>query len=639
MQIFKFSLFVILQVFSQNIWAHSQEKASLKPTVADLEENNYDVQYVKIDLTATNLSTSIHGSSTTKAKVVTTSLSNYVFELSNQLTIDSAIINGLNLPVQTINNFVRKITLPNALPSQSVFQATIYYHGAPTGGSGFFTNGILNGTAGTPSQNITHTVSAAFHSRDWFPCKQSLTDKIDSADIWITVAPGLKAASNGLLKNVVSVNGQLRYEWKTKYPIDYYLLSFVVGDYQEYNYMMHFSNNDSMLVSNYIFPDFATLANSQPQLDSVQHIINYFSDLFGQYPFHNEKTGVILVPLSGGMENQTLVSVGNLEPTLVAHELSHQWWGDHVTCGTIADMWLNEGFATYCEHLYLEHFRSSSIAAAFRSTMFNQTMTAAAGSVYVSDTTDEARIYSGRLTYYKGASVAHMLRYLINNDVQFFQLLKNYQQQFSFGNATTNDLLQLANQISGQSLDTFFNQWVYQEGYPIYSAKWYQTNNQVYLKITQITSKPSSVATFKLPLEIKLKSNSGDTTIKIYNDSPTQYVNLSWMNPMTGLEFDPNNHVVNKQGLITQDPSLSINSNELNSITIAPNPSSGIWTISQLKQPIQLSVYNSFGQLLYQKNAESNMEIIELTSIPSGFYWLSVVDKNGHSKCLSLIKN
>lgn len=639
MQFLRFSLLIILQVLTQNIWAHSHEKASFKLTVADLNENKYDVQYVKIDLTATNLSTSIQGSSTTKAKVIANSLSEYVFELSNQLTIDSAVFNGVNLPVQTINNFVRKIILPNALPAQSAFQVTIYYHGAPTGGSGFFTNGILNGTAGNPPQNITHTVSAAYHSRDWFPCKQSLTDKIDSVDIWITVDSGLKAASNGLLKNIVPLNGQLRYEWQSRYPIDYYLVSFVVGDYQEYNYMMHFNNNDSMLVNNYIFPDSITLANSQTQLDSVQHIINYFSELFGQYPFHNEKTGVILVPLSGGMENQTLVSVGNLEPTLVAHELSHQWWGDHVTCGTIADMWLNEGFATYCEHLYLEHFRSNTVATAFRNTMFNQTMTGAAGSVYVSDTTDEARIYSGRLTYYKGASVAHMLRYLINDDVTFFQLLKNYQQQFSFGNATTNDLLQLANQISGQSLDTFFNQWIFQEGYPIYSAKWYQTNNQVYLKITQITSKPSSVATFKLPIEIKLKSNLGDTIIKINNESPTQLVNLNWANPMTGLEFDPNNHIVNKQGLITQDPTLSISTFQNEFFEISPNPSNGIWSIGQLSPSTHLKVINNLGQILFDKNTESFNEIIDLTSNPSGLYWLSIVEKNGKSTCLPLIKN
>lgn len=639
MQFLKFSLLFVLLASTKLTWAYSHEKASMKPTVADLDENKYDVKYVKIDLTATNLTTSIQGSSTTIAKVVATSLSDYVFELSNQLIIDSAIINGLNLPVQTINNFVRKIALPNSLPAQSTFQVTVYYHGVPTGGSGFFTNGILNGTAGNPPQNITHTVSAAYHSRDWFPCKQSLTDKIDSADIWITVAPGLKAASNGLLKNVSSVNGQIRYEWKTKYPIDYYLLSFVVGDYQEYNYTMHFSNNDSMLVNNYVFPDSITLANSQAQLDSVQHIINYFSELFGQYPFHKEKTGVILVPLSGGMENQTLVSVGNLEPTLVAHELSHQWWGDHVTCGTIADMWLNEGFATYCEHLYLEHFRSNTITASFRNTMFNQTMTGAAGSVYVSDTTDEARIYSGRLTYYKGASVAHMLRYLIYNDTVFFQLLKNYQQQFSFGNATTNDLLNLANQISGQSLDTFFNQWIYQEGYPIYSAKWYQTNNQVYLKITQITSKPTSVPTFKLPLEIKLKSSLGDTIIKVINETPTQYVNLNWTKPMTGLEFDPNNNIVNKQGLISQDPSLSISATEINPIEIVPNPSNGIWTISQLNSSTHLKVVNNLGQILFEKDTDSPTEIIDLSAISSGLYWLSIVEKNGHCICLPLLKN
>src|SRR5690606_25193285 len=97
---------------------------------------------------------------------------------------------------------------------------------------------------------------------------------------------------------------------------------------------------------------------------------------------------------------------------------------------------------------------------------------ASGGSVYVDDTTQEGRIYSGRLTYAKGAAVAHMLRYMINNDALFFQLLKNYHQQYKYQTATTEDLKNLAEQISGLDLDTFFHQWVYEEGFPVYSGKW-----------------------------------------------------------------------------------------------------------------------------------------------------------------------
>jgi aminopeptidase N len=625
-------LFIYLMVSLSSFAERRTEgrHAKARVTVATPEEDYYDVEYVKMEIEATNLSTAITGHVTTRAKVAAASMGEYYFELSNQLIIDSAKINGGILPVTQVNTWVNKISLPFFLAQNAVFTAEVFYHGAPTGGTGFFTNGILHQTDASLPVQVTHTVSAAVHSRDWWPCKQSLTDKIDSADIWVTVPAGLKVAGNGLLKNVTPVSGTTnRYEWSSRYPADYYLLSFSVAPYNEYNYFVQFpAGNDSMLVQNFIYNDPSILQQHQDELDTIGLIINHFSSLFGKYPFANEKFGICQTPLGGGMENQTMVSLGSLHTTLIAHELAHQWWGDNVTCGSLKDMWLNEGFATYCEQLYVEQFWGQAAAQSYRTGVFNQVMYGASGTVEVSDTTNELRIYDGRLTYQKGAAVAHMLRYLINDDSSYFQVLKYYQQQYAYKTAVTTDLKTLAEQTTNVDLDTFFNQWVYKEGFPTYTAKWYQNGNQVLLKLVQTTSMPSSVSVFKLPIQIKLTSAQGDTIIKIDNYQATQFYIIDWSKTMTGLVLDPNNHIVNKT-LPTQHDAglLDIEAVTLRDIEIYPNPSSNGWVIKNVPANSELVMIDMQGREIYKSIALTDPVSIPSAHLAAGSYLLTIRNK------------
>jgi aminopeptidase N len=602
-----------------------------KTTVAAPEEDDYDISYVKMDIKATNTSTAIEGHVTTVARVVVPAMAEYYFELSDQLTIDSAKINGQLLPVTTLTSFVKKIGLPTPQSQNSVFTAEVFYHGAPTGGTGFFTNGILNQTELSIPVQVTHTVSAAIHSRDWWPCKQSLTDKIDSADILITVPAGLKVASNGLLAAVTPVAGGLdRFEWASRYPADYYLLSFSVAPYAEYNYFTHFPNTtDSMLVQNYIYNDPSILQQHQDELDSIGLMINYFSEIFGRYPFDKEKFGICQTPLGGGMENQTMVSLGSLTSTLIAHELAHQWWGDNVTCRTLKDMWLNEGWAAYCEQLYVEHFHGAAAAKNYRTPVFNRAISGSGGSVFVNDTTQESSIYSSRLTYDKGAAVAHMLRFVVDDDSLYFQVLRNYQQQYAYRTATTEDLKGLAEQVSGQDLDTFFNQWVYLEGYPIYTARWFQNGSQVLLKLSHTASKPSSVAVFKVPVEVKLQSATGDTVIRIYNDHAVQYYSFNWQNTMTGLGIDPNDHILNKVASIATDPNLVHVAGTMLEVPVEiyPNPSDTYWTVRNLPLRARLTLTDMSGRKLWSAEAKNDSISIPSANLARGTYILSISHK------------
>lgn len=621
--------------------ASKKHKQLMKTTVGSQLENNYDVKYLFFDIALTNTSTAVSGNVLMRA-VTTNTLDTFAFELNSQLTIDSVLVDGIKEPIIISNGSVRKVTLSAIYNSGTSFITQVYYHGQPTSGTGAFFTGGLNYVKLSSGTEMMYSLSDPDFTDDWWPCKQSLTDKIDSVDMWVTVSSNLKAGSNGLLKNITTLPGnKRRFEWKTAYPIDYYLISVAVAEYADYSYYMHFTDgsNDSMLIQNFVYDSAAFMIPARvAALDSTGYIVDHFSKLFGKYPFYKEKYGhCIAEPLGGGMEHQTMTTLAFATTTLIAHELGHQWWGDHVTYSSWRDIWMSEGFATYCEQLFVEKFWGAPVLG-YRTDAFNRAMSQPGGSVYVDDTTNVNRIFSSTLTYSKGAAVAHMLRYIAPNDSLYFETLQQYQQQYAMGNAVTFDLQTIAEQVYGRDLDTFFNQWIYGEGYPTYAAKWYQDGTQVYVQINQTTSKPTSVAAFHMPLELKLKSATGDTIIKIYNDKASATYPMPWFNTMTGLEIDPNNHVLNKTGPITKDASvLKIAQNALDNTSIYPNPAKESWHITNVPAGASMKLADIAGRLIWDTTATGAEIIIPSAQLANGTYILSV-ELNGMSKHHKLMK-
>ena len=143
-------------------------------------------------------------------------------------------------------------------------------------------------------------------------------------------------------------------------------------------------------------------------------MVEEFSDLIGLYPFNREKYGHMQANLGGGMEHQTMSTMGGFSQDLTSHELAHQWFGDKVTCATWSDIWLNEGWASYLEYLYRQTI-SQSTADSWMTSTHNSARGAATGSVYVPAGASVSRIFSSSLTYKKGAAVLHMLRYVMGD--------------------------------------------------------------------------------------------------------------------------------------------------------------------------------------------------------------------------------
>lgn len=616
-------------------------QSAARTTVAHPDEDKYDVKYVKLNLSMTNVATTISGDVTTVARVVVPGMSAYVFEMLPPLVIDSVKIDGV-LSTATATGDAVSVALPSTLTTGDMFTAQVFYHGTPVSGTPSDIYGIS--TLQSPSWNnwVTFTLSEPYSAKDWWPCKQSLTDKIDSVDVWITVDDSLKAGSNGLLQAVTPMGGgRNRYEWKHRYPIDYYLVSASVGRYVDYSYFMHFTGSaDTMLVQNYVYDNPFTLPFFKSVIDSTGILVDYFSSIYGRYPFWKEKYGHCMAPLSGGEEHQTMTTLGFFKGWLVAHELGHQWFGDNVTCGTWRDIAMNEGFASYSEILYYDKFYSHARALGEIVDWQTDVMSQPDGSVYVDDTTSEARIFSRRLTYEKGACAIHTLRSVIDNDTYFYDLLRAWNTVMADSTGTIENFRNLAVSMltaerSGVRFDTLFRQWFYGEGFPIYAVRWNQAGDDVYVSISQTTSAPSSVALFSLPIELRLKSATGDTVVRVLNNEANQNYHFTWSKTMNGLTFDPNQWITDSSS-VSHITTLLGTAPVLDQVTVSPNPATNAWQVRALPGTCSLRLTDVMGKTMWQATASGTVAI-PAEGLAPGIYLLRIANSESE-RVLKVVK-
>ncbi len=481
-------------------------------------EDDYDVTFYFLDLTVSPSSVYVEGNTTIDG-IAVASLDTFAIELIPDMSISKILFNGVEY-----TNYERdgnNVIVPVAeINSGASFSAQIFYSGQPPSG-GFF-SGISTGSGW--GKNVTWTLSEPFAASDWFAVKQDLEDKADSVWVFLTTDSVNMTGSQGLLTNIVDLgDGNYRYEWKSYYPIDYYLISFTVADYQEYDTYAHPTEmgGDSILIQNLVYDSPGCLENYKDGIDQTGSMIDLYSDLYILYPFWQEKYGHCLTPLGGGMEHQTMTTLGGFSFGLVAHELGHMWFGDNVTCATWSDIWINEGFATYSNYLAEEYLHGWSSALPFIVNAQNSAMASPGGSVYIPENQiypgNENRIFNGRLSYNKGASIIHMLRHEIQDDSLFYDVMGTFQTNFAGTTATGEDFKNTAEEVTGMDFEQFFNQWYYGEGYPIYEYEYYNLDGTLHLSSLQVTS--STTPFFEMLMDYKLIFTDGTDTTVSFNQT------------------------------------------------------------------------------------------------------------------------
>jgi aminopeptidase N len=600
------------------------------------ETEKYDVHFYQLDLTMTNVSTTLSGTGSIHA-TAKQALDSVLFELFSTFAITQIRLNGAPISYTRVASAV-KVPV-NAIANES-FIIDVDYNGTPPtaqtnplGGSGMT-------AASSPSwgNKVVWSLSEPFSAFEWFPCKQSLTDKADSCAVSITVPDSCKAGSNGILEHVTLLgNGQTRYDWKHRHPIDYYLISVSVAKYVEYNvYANPVGAPSPILIQNYIYDNPGTLPNFQADIDETADFIELYYDLYGPYPFEDEKYGHCMAPISGGMEHQTMTTQGFFEKTLTSHELAHQWWGDNVTCASWCDIWINEGFASYSEFLMLENLYPGEEGPSMQQ-VHNSVMNQAGGSVWVLDSLNESRIFSGRLTYDKGAGIIHTMRYLINNDNLFFDALRAFQVAFKDSTSTGITFKNFMENFTGVNLTPFFNEWYFGEGYPTYSVKWNQSGNDVAVEISHLSSMQSVTPTFTNDIDLRFtRQGQADTIIRFNINSNAEQFSIYNIGTITGaIGIDPKNWIINKVGSISEDPNLHVGivNTEVNSgMRVFPNPSNGEFSIQNIPlNAYSYEIFDQSGKFILTKKVTKD-ERIRLTDLSEGTYILSFVLSDGHRK-------
>jgi aminopeptidase N len=279
-------------------------------------------------------------------------------------------------------------------------------------------------------------------------------------DIRVTVPSNLIVAANGSLESTIdNGNGTRTFHWHSSYPIVPYLVSLAIHPYAvNSDWYTPMAGGDPMEVRFYVYPD--DVGNAAENNAKVVGMLEAFAPVFGEYPFITEKYGHAQFPWGGGMEHQTCTSIGGWWESIIAHELSHQWWGDMITCADFGHIWLNEGFASWSEAVYYESIGGPE---AYRQYMDGMAYFGP-GTVFVENPLSD-NIFDGNLSYDKGAWLVHMLRGVLG-DEDFFAGLAAYRAQYEHGSATTEQLRDALEGVSGRDLDAFMEQWVYGEYSP-----------------------------------------------------------------------------------------------------------------------------------------------------------------------------
>jgi len=477
------------------------------------------------------------------------------------LRVDSAFADGKMLRL-SITGARLYVTLDKPYLAEDTATVLLYYHvieQPPDSQRGFyyFYKGeqpkIVQGhplpSGYTVPYTIAYTMSEPSDAHDWMPCYDDPSDKA-VCKISIRVPNGYVAASNGtLIVKVDNHDGSTTFNWAENYPVATYLMCVTAAQFSIVERNFTKDDGTTIPIQYYVYPDDSAdaVSNSECNVDTIASMIKFYESLYGTFPFDKYGMTGIEPFYYGGMEHQTVTTLlrkYEYNRSVVAHELAHQWWGDMVTLGTWNDIWLNEGFATYSEAMQLQHLDQSEFEGemqSYENTYFSQTQYA----IYAPEA--QGAYLFDLAEYYKGAWVLNMLRNIVG-DSTFFTILRTYRSDFPYGNAVTGDFINVVNQVTHSDMSWFFNEWIFQPGFPVYSFSYTKEGDSLALYLKQLQT---NAPIFKIPVEFAVYSQGQETIVRMdpsgksfFDSSAIQIFTVAFPAQPDSAVFDPGNKIM-----------------------------------------------------------------------------------------------
>lgn len=519
-------------------------------TDTDVLNNNLDIA---IDPTTSTIS----GSNTITLRSLVDGLTQFTFMLRNNYTVSAVQVGGVNvaIPVPPPNgNYARTVTLNKAYNAGEEFTVRIVYSGVAVNvglGSIFFTT-----QNGVP---VVSTLSQPYYAGTWWPAKDGNVllpgDNLDKAT-WtfaLTTPSNLVGVSNGAFQGVDTLpDGRRRWRYASSYPMSTYLACFSATNYNQYSIPYSWTPPGGGPTVSFNFRYFLYPASDTPanraNWEQVLPMMDAFQPVFGPYPFAAEGYGMYQFPFSGGMEHQTMTGQGVFITSVTAHELGHQWWGDHVTCRFWNDIWFNEGLATYSEAIWEERRPGSTGQAALSAAMNARkpTSSSVGASVYQYTTNSVSTLFSNDIVYRKAAWVWHMMRGMVG-DTAFYAILAHIRSNYGGSAITTAQIQQAAETVTGMDFTAFFNEWVYNGGAPNFASgvQALTVNGKTYARFHIRQTQVPTYGVFTTPIDVRLNLQSGSITPKVRPSGATSWFVRATPSAPTTMTLDPNNWILN----------------------------------------------------------------------------------------------
>ncbi len=545
------------------------------------------------------------------------------------LVIDSVRLAGVSF---THEQNILSVQLNRTYQPGEFLNIKIYYHHKNIFDQAFYASGGFVFTDFPPEG-----------ARKVMPCWDRPSDKA----IWEVTAKVpliVRLGSIGFLADSTIIADTIWYHWISNHPASTYLFTIAskVNFLIQKTYWHHLDDpNDSVPMWLY----YKTGENLSIANSCIGEITNFYAEKFGEYPF--EKIGFATLSSAfpwGGMENQTMVSLmpgGYANIDLIAHEHSHQWFGDLITCGTWADIWLNEGFATYCQKLYREKSNGYEFYKSEMNQIANNYLSSNPGipiynPLWAIQTPNANLLYSTALTYNKAACVLFQLRYVLGDSL-FFSIMYDYatDTNFTYNNAVTLDFIGKVNAVTGQDMNWFFDQWIYAPNHPkyenIYGIDYCGNGNW---KVTfLIDQTQTNTVFFKMPVEIQIEfTDATDTLIRVMNDQNPQNFEFLFQKQPVNVIFDPLRNILLKNATLIVGTGMNSATEKTGLKQNTPNPFAHSTLIEyQVGAPAEvvISILDNKGQLVetpvHRKHESGHYQFLYSNdSLHAGIYYLKL---------------